>query len=90
LEGKGLFVPEWLVEGLDVNNAQVIHRLRTENGGYAEHFCVGELEIVEASETAVGEARGWSVDKVGALGVLKNLFGKYCAWSSCRRFDTRG
>jgi hypothetical protein len=46
---------------LDVNNAQVIHKLRTENG---EHFCVGELEIVEASETAVGEARGWSVDKV--------------------------
>jgi hypothetical protein len=43
------------------------------NGGHAERFCVGVLEIVEAGERVVGEARGSSVDEVGALGVLKNL-----------------
>jgi hypothetical protein len=43
------------------------------NGGHAKRFCVGVLEIIEASERVVSEARGCSVDKVGALGVLKNL-----------------
>jgi hypothetical protein len=43
------------------------------NGGHAERFCVGVLEIIEAGERVVSEARGSSVDEVGALGVLKNL-----------------
>jgi len=47
--------------------------LRTVNGGHAERFCVGVLEIVEASKRVVGEARGCSIDEVGALGVLKDL-----------------
>ena len=48
-------------------------KLRTVDRGHAERFCVGVLEIIEASERVVSEARGCSVDKVGALGVLKNL-----------------
>jgi hypothetical protein len=43
------------------------------DGGHAEGFCVGVLEIIEASERVVGEARGSCVDEVGALGVLKYL-----------------
>jgi hypothetical protein len=43
------------------------------NKGHAEHFCVGVLKIIEASERVVGEARGCSVDEIEALGVLKNL-----------------
>jgi stage III sporulation protein SpoIIIAA len=43
------------------------------DGGHAERFCVGVLEIIEAGERVVGEARGCSVDEVGALGVLKDL-----------------
>jgi len=43
------------------------------NGGHAKCFHVGVLEIVEASKRVVGEARGSSIDKVGALGMLKNL-----------------
>jgi hypothetical protein len=31
------------------------------------------LGIIEAGEGVVGEARGSSVDEVGALGALKNL-----------------
>ncbi len=34
---------------------------------------MGVLEVIEASERVVGEARGSSVDEVGALGVLKYL-----------------
>jgi hypothetical protein len=34
---------------------------------------VGVLEIIEASERVVSEARGCSVDEVGTLGELKNL-----------------
>jgi hypothetical protein len=49
------------------------NKLRTMNGGHAERFCVGVLEIIEASERVIGEAGGCSVDEVGALGVLKNL-----------------
>ncbi len=49
------------------------NKLRTVDGGHAKRFCMGVLEIVEASERVVGEARGCSVNKVGALGVLKNL-----------------
>jgi hypothetical protein len=43
------------------------------NGGHAKRFCVGVLEIIEASERVVSEARGCSVDEVGTLGELKNL-----------------
>jgi hypothetical protein len=43
------------------------------NRGHAERFRVGVLEIVEASERVVGEARGCSIDEVTALGVFKNL-----------------
>ena len=49
------------------------NKLRTVDGGHAERFCVGVLEIIEAGERVVGEARGCSVDEVGALGVLKDL-----------------
>jgi len=42
------------------------------NGGHAERFCVGVLEIIDAGKGVVGEARGSSVE-VGALGVFKNL-----------------
>ena len=31
------------------------------------------LEIVQASESVIGETRGGSVNEIGALGVLKNL-----------------
>ena len=41
--------------------------------GHAKCFRVGVLEIIEASKRVVAEARGGSVDEVGALGVLKNL-----------------
>jgi hypothetical protein len=37
------------------------------------NICVGVLEMIDASEGVVDEARGSSVDKVGALGVFKNL-----------------
>jgi hypothetical protein len=43
------------------------------NGGHAKHFCVGVLEIIEAGERVVSEARCCSVDEVGALGELKKL-----------------
>jgi hypothetical protein len=39
------------------------------NRGHAERFCVGVLEIIEASKSRA--ARGRSVDEVGALGVLR-------------------
>jgi len=42
-------------------------------GGHAECFGVGVLEIVEASQGIVGETRSRSVNEVGALWVLKNL-----------------
>ena len=40
------------------------------NGGHAERFRVG-VEIIEASERVISEARGDSVNEVGALGVLE-------------------
>jgi hypothetical protein len=43
------------------------------DGRHAKCFRVGVLEIIEASKRVVAEARGGSVDKVGALGVLKDL-----------------
>jgi len=46
---------------------------RRVNGRHAERFCVGVLEIIEASERVVSEAGGCGVDEVGALWVLKNL-----------------
>jgi hypothetical protein len=45
------------------------------NGGHTEHFCVGVLEIIEASERVIGEATGCSIDEVGAVGVFKDLQG---------------
>jgi hypothetical protein len=46
---------------------------RRMDGGHAERFGVGILEIIEASQGVVGEAGGCGVDEVGTLGVLKNL-----------------
>lgn len=43
------------------------------NGRHGERFCVRILKIVEASERVISEARGSSVDEVGALGVIENL-----------------
>ena len=43
------------------------------DGGHAKCFCVRVLEIIEASQGIVGEARGSGVNEIGALGVLKYL-----------------
>jgi hypothetical protein len=46
------------------------------------------LEIVEASWGIIGETRSYSINKVGALGVLKNLlegvFDCDCRYSKVR------
>jgi len=52
---------------------QVRGTLETAGGGHAKCFGVGVLEIIEASEGIIGGTECCSVNKVGALGVLKNL-----------------
>ena len=44
----------------------MLNKSRMVSGGHAERFCVVVLEIIEASERVVGEARGCSVNEVGA------------------------
>ena len=47
--------------------------LRTVNGGHAERFCVGVLEIIETSKRVLGEARDCSVSEVRALEGVQEL-----------------
>jgi hypothetical protein len=59
---------------------QMYNNLRTANGGHAKGFYMGVLEIIEASERIVGEARGCSIDVVGTLGCSRTCEGT----SHCR------
>ena len=43
------------------------------DGGHAKCFRVRVLEIIEASQGIVGEARGSSINEIGALGMFKDL-----------------
>ena len=52
---------------------QVRGTLETAEGGHAKCFGMGVLETIKASKGIVGRTKGCSVNKVGALGVLKNL-----------------
>ena len=59
--------------GTREEHGQVRGTLETAEGGHAKCFGVGVLEIIEASEGIIGGTKGCSINKVGALGVLKNL-----------------
>ena len=49
------------------------NKTHTVDRGHAKSFCVGVLEVIKTGEGVVSEARCSGVNKIGALGVLKDL-----------------
>ena len=55
-------------------------------GGHAKCLGMRVLEIIETSQGIVGEARGRSINEIGALGVVENLL-KGAFHSGCRLWN---